>query len=331
MKKAAYWTKAESGSIKCELCPNYCLIRQGNSGSCGVRTNRDGVLYADGYGKVSSSQVDPIEKKPLYHFRPGTDIFSIGGWGCNLHCSFCQNWSISQEFREGSESFSPDQVVSAAERSGTDSIAYTYNEPFISMEFVRECSDLARRRGMKNVAVTNGYVSTEALADAIEAIDAFNVDVKSMEDGFYKRNCGGKLQSVLEFCKAVRACGKHLEITNLVIPGENDSDELLLALVDWIAEELGEDVPLHFSAYRPQYKMSNPSTDPAILNRAHELASGKLNYVYLGNVISDVGQNTVCRKCGSCLISRSGYATVIAGIKDGACTACGSEATGFCW
>ncbi len=331
MRTAQYWKNCGDDAVRCELCPNYCVIRNGHGGSCGVRYNRDGTLYADGYGRISSSNVDPIEKKPLYHFRPGTDIFSVGGWGCNLHCSFCQNWSISQDFIRDGAAYSPEQIVAGAERAGTSAVAYTYNEPLISVEFVLACSALARERGLQNVAVTNGYVSSEAREEIVGAIDAFNVDIKSMDDDFYRRNCGGKLRPILEFCESVRGAGKHLEITNLIIPGENDSPATITELVDWIADSLGSDVPLHFSAYRPQYKMTNKATDVSVLRRAHDAAACKLHYVYLGNVVTSCGQDTACPGCGECVISRTGYATTVSGVVDETCRFCGIRLPGFCW
>jgi len=317
--------------VECGLCPNGCVIGPGGIGSCRVRTNRGGVLYADSFGVVSSSQVDPIEKKPLYHFWPGTEIFSVGGWGCNLHCSFCQNWSISQEFNAEKQVFSPHEVVDAAILSGAPSIAYTYNEPLISLEFVRECAMIGREKGLNSVAVTNGYVSEESGRDAIEVIDAFNIDIKGMSEMFYSRNCSGRLAPVLDFCCMVKASGRHLELTNLVIPGENDRYSELEELVRWVVNNLGRDVPVHFSAYRPQYKMTNPATGTDVLNRAFDIARNHLDYVYLGNVLMERGQNSLCPQCQACLIKRHGYSIAVVGVNRGKCIKCGFLLEGFLW
>jgi len=331
MKPAGYWEQKEGQTVQCMLCPNMCGLAAGQTGSCGVRTNRSGVLYAESYGLISSSHVDPIEKKPLYHFCPGTDIFSIGGCGCNLHCSFCQNWSISQEFMRSSDAFTPEQIVSAAQRTGTGAIAYTYNEPLIGLEFVLECAMLARERGLRNVAVTNGYVRGRAAEDAVASIDAFNVDIKSMDDKFYSKNCSGHIKPVLEFCQMVREAAKHLEITNLVIPGENDDDDALRRLSVWIAEHLGPETPLHLSAYRPQFKMKNPATELGILLHAYEIAKDSLEYVYLGNVACETGQDTLCPKCGELIVKRRGYSTSVIGVEKGCCSSCGHALRCFAW
>ena len=332
MKVAQYWVKSGDGEfVQCGLCPHGCRIAPGASGRCRIRANRAGVLYAEGYGVISSSHVDPIEKKPLYNFCPGTDIFSIGGWGCNFSCSFCQNWSISQDFTAGKKVCAPADIVRAAMESGSGAIAYTYNEPLISMEFVLECASLASDRGLKNVAVTNGYVCEGAGRDAVDALDAFNVDIKSMDDAFYRRNCGGALAPILDFCRMIKQRGKHLEVTNLVIPGENDGEESIAALAQWVACELGRDVPVHFSAYRPEYKMENPATESGVMNRAYEVARKHLDYVYLGNVMTQHGQDSLCPQCGELLVERTGYMTKITGVRDGVCAQCGSILNGFVW
>lgn len=332
MKQASYWSHEEQGgSVVCRLCPNFCRIGESETGICRVRRNIGGVLFAEGYGKVSSMNIDPVEKKPLYHYLPGTDIFSIGGWGCNFRCLFCQNWSISQEFHDQGDTLSPEHIVKAAETHGTPSIAYTYNEPLIGLEFVVDCAHLARERGIRNVAVTNGYISKEAGADAIEAIDAFNVDIKSIDAGFYRRNCGGALEPVLDFCRAVMDAGRHIEITNLVIPGENDGGAEVERLAEWVAANLGRHVPLHLSAYRPMYKMSNPATDEQILKTAFKLAGSHLDYVYLGNLGALEGSKTMCPDCYTIVIERNGYRVSLNNIKDGSCSQCGKLLSGFVW
>ena len=331
MRRAEYTEDLGGGAVLCALCPNACRVNAGESGRCRVRTNRDGVLYADGYGIISSSHVDPIEKKPLYHYYPGSNIFSIGGWGCNLGCTFCQNWSISQEAAVGGAVRTPRDIIDAALDAGSSAIAYTYNEPLISIEFVGECAVLAREVGLRNVAVTNGYISAEPGRAATEMIDAFNIDIKSMDDAFYRRNCGAALEPVLSFCHMVSESGRHIEITNLVIPGENDSISGFRALAEWVSVNLGRHVPLHFSAYRPEYRMNNPATDVDVLRSAYETAREYLDHVYLGNVITEYGQDSFCPRCAARLIVRSGYATEIDGVRKGACASCGCELKGFCW
>ncbi len=277
---------------------------------------------AASYGLISSAQVDPIEKKPLYHFYPGEEIFSIGGWGCNFACVFCQNWTISQQVIEGHRSYTPEEIIAKAQQAGGIGIAYTYNEPLVSFEFVRDCAVLGRQAGLKNVLVTNGFVNTEPAAELLPLIDALNIDVKSMDDAFYAKKCRGHVQPVLDLAVQASSAGCHVEITNLIIPGLNDDDALVTALSEWIASVLGPHTPLHLSAYRPQFKLEVPATKEAQLVRVHELALKHLDYVYLGNVLSGTGQNTVCPGCGATLISRQGYRTRLVGIDDGVCASC---------
>lgn len=332
MKKARYWDAQQDGSgVHCGLCSHMCRIKEGEAGLCGVRRNQGGILYAAGYGVLSSSHLDPVEKKPLYHFLPGSSTFSIGGWGCNFRCVFCQNWTISQRFADNDKVFKPSEVVDAAVRAEAPSISYTYNEPLIGMEFVADCAVLARERGLRNVAVTNGYLRGAALNDASSLIDAFNVDIKSMDDSFYRRHCGGRLDPVLKFCEEVKKAGRHLEITNLVIPLENDRPELFERLAAWVSVNLGRDVPLHFSAYHPEYRMHNPPTPEAVLAGALAAASNYLDYVYIGNVHSERGRDSICRNCGNVLISRSGYSASISGVVSGRCRGCSLDLPGFVW
>jgi len=282
-----------------------------------------GELKAIGYGLISSAAVDPIEKKPLYHFLPGSRIFSIGGWGCNLSCVFCQNWSISQRVEESGSPLAPDDVVAQAVGAGSAGIAYTYNEPLINFEFVEACTQLARARGLVNVLVTNGYVRPEPAALLLPLIDALNIDVKSMQDSFYRKRCGGTLDPVLRFAEQAADAGCHVEITNLLIPTLNDCRADIEALADWVAKSLGETTPLHLSAYRPQFKMEIPSTPAAALTEAFRTCRRRLPYVYIGNMMTDHGQDTLCPECGHVLVARSGYATRVEGIHEGCCMSCG--------
>lgn len=325
MTRAKFWSRGETGEVRCDLCPHACRIREGQTGRCGVRRMDGGELTAAGYGLVSSAAVDPIEKKPLYHFLPGSRIFSIGGWGCNLSCAFCQNWGISQRVEESGARQAPLDVVARTIETGCVGIAYTYNEPLINFEFVEACAHLARARGLVNVLVTNGYVQREPAAVLLPAVDALNIDVKCMQDDFYRKRCGGTLDPVLRF--AEQAVGEvcHVEITNLLIPTLNDAPSDMVALADWVAKALGDKTPLHLSAYRPQFKMQIPSTPATTLTKAFRTCRERLPYVYMGNVRTDEGQDTLCPGCGQVLVARSGYATRIEGIAGGACTSCGRD------
>lgn len=324
MKEALFYERLEGGKVHCLLCPQDCTIADGKRGFCKVRRNVDGVLYSEIYNRVMASGMDPIEKKPLYHFHPGAMIYSLGTRGCNQHCDFCQNWHMLQPDASTGEMTAQEAVKEALSR-GSIGIAYTYNEPTIWFEFVLECSRLARESGLVNVLVTNGSVNAEPFAQLAPFIDAMNIDIKSMDPDFYRRICKSKLEPVLATCRSAKAAGIHVEITNLVIPTLNDSDELFGKLVDFVAG-LGPEVPLHFSAYFPSYKMTIEPTPLSALLRAREIAREKLHYVYLGNVATTDGSNTHCPQCGNLLISRRGYGTTIAGIEDGNCGKCGRKA-----
>jgi pyruvate formate lyase activating enzyme len=321
--KAEHWHRDDDGRVHCDLCPHRCTIAEGKTGRCHVRRVEGGVLMAASYGRVSSLNMDPIEKKPLYHFHPGSMIFSVGGWGCNLRCRFCQNWTISQQLVESGPAVMPEQLVRKAVDSGSTGIAYTYNEPLIAFEFVRDCALVAREAGLHNVLVTNGLINPAPAAELLPLVDAANMDLKSMDDSFYREECGGRVAPVRQFAEQVHAAGVHLEITNLVIPGLNDTDETLAALAAWIADHLGEEIPLHLSAYHPQYEMTRPATDVDTLVHAGALCRERLSYVYLGNVMTRDGCDTACPGCDSVLIRRSGYRTQVAGLDpDGLCRAC---------
>ena len=323
---AEHWFRREDGRVECRLCPHHCVLRNGQAGLCQVRQAQDDVLVAAGYGHISSAHVDPIEKKPLYHFHPGAPIFSIGGWGCNFACAFCQNWSISQAARLEGDVLSPAVTVNEALRSGCHLLAYTYNEPLVGFEFVRDCSRLAREAGVKNVLVTNGYVEPAPAAELLPLVDALNVDIKSMDETFYRKQCRGTLAPVLAFCRQAAQAGCHIEITNLVIPTLNDTDELLERLAVWTAEQLGALTPLHLSAYHPDYRSQEDATPLETLERAFDICGQHLKYVYLGNVRGGRGQDTACPGCGRTLIVRSGYRTALRGLRGGACEQCGRKA-----
>ena len=320
--KAEYW-RAVSGRVQCELCPRACLIADGSTGACRVRRVRDGKLVAQGYGQISSISMDPIEKKPLYHFVPGSRILSVGGWGCNLSCQFCQNWSISQKFEPGEVPQHPESVVAKAIQHGSVGLAYTYNEPIVGFEFVRDCSHLAREAGLANVLVTNGFINPEPATELLPLIDALNIDIKSMDDDFYRKYCSGRLTPVLDFAIQAREAGCHVEITNLLIPDHNDSDTDVSKLARWISNNLGANTPLHISAYTPRYRLGAAPTSEEIMNRALDLCREMLCFVYLGNNMSAQGRNTNCQQCGVELLTRNGFRSTIKGVVSGKCEACG--------
>jgi len=282
------------------------------------------MLVADSYSEVISVAVDPIEKKPLYHFFPGETVLSIGPRGCNFSCSFCQNWQISQE-NGRTLHITPETLVGEALNAGCIGIAYTYTEPIVAFEFVRDTAKIARRQGLKNVLVSNGFVMPEPLAKLLEVIDAINIDLKSMDDEFYRQVCRGRLDPVLDTIRAVAKSSVHLEITNLLIPGYNDSDEQLQKIVDFVAS-IDERIPVHFSGYYPAYQFDAPPTPVETLARAHEIAKNKLNYIYAGNRPTSWGRDTHCPHCGNLLISRSMFASSSAGISPaGLCARCGES------
>ncbi|MFA5143361.1 MAG: AmmeMemoRadiSam system radical SAM enzyme [Candidatus Omnitrophota bacterium] len=283
MREALYYEKLDIKKVRCHLCPYNCVISDSGRGACGVRVNKDGTLYTEVYDKTTGIALDPIEKKPLYRYHPGEYILSLGTRGCNLHCEFCQNWHISQEIDTPTQSITSSQVIDKAKSLGSFGIAYTYNEPFIWYEFVLETARLAAKNGLKNVLVTNGYVNMGPLEGMLPYIDAMNIDLKSFDDKFYTKVCKGSLKPVLEVIKrSHRSC--HIELTNLIIPSLNDSEDTIRKMVDWIYGNLGPEAPLHLSRYFPCYKMSLPSTPIGTLKKAAEIAKAKLKYVYIGNV-----------------------------------------------
>jgi pyruvate formate lyase activating enzyme len=329
MKEASFYTK-QNGKVQCLLCPDKCLISDGNYGSCRVRKNENRKLYSMNYEQVCSLHFDPIEKKPLYHFYPGKTIFSVGSVGCNLHCKFCQNWEISQS---GVEEFgylktaSPQKIVDLAlERKDNFGIAYTYNEPTVWFEYMFDIAVLASESGLKNVMVTNGFINPEPLDQLLPYMDAFSVDLKAFSEDFYKKFTSSKLEPVLQTLIKLKQSGKHFEVTNLVITDTNDNPKEFKKMIEWIRNELGEDIVLHISRYFPTYKMTKPPTSELTLQKFFEIASKKLNYVYLGNVRSGKGQDTICKNCRVKVIERNGYYTSVSSLTDqGRCTNCGEQ------
>jgi len=319
---AAWWRPLPNGQVACDLCPIGCRLREGQTGPCGTRANRGGRMEPLQYGRIVSAAVDPMEKKPLYHFHPGQPILSVAAPGCNLHCAFCQNWSISQEHEAPTRPASPGDVVALARREGSLAVAYTYSEPLVWYEFVRDTARAARAAGLLNVVVSNGYLCAEPLAELLPLLDAANIDLKSMDDRFYRRICKARLEPVLAAIRQIHAAGVHLELTNLVIPGHNDAPEQIDRLVDFVAG-VDPGIPLHFSAYHPAWKLDAPATPQATLERAYGQAKRKLKHVYLGNTASGLGRDTLCPACGAVVISRRGFRAQVR-LRDGRCPACGA-------
>ena len=322
MKTARWWHQLDDGRIRCDLCPHVCTLAEGATGMCRVRQARDGALQALAYGRLTSVSMDPVEKKPLHHFFPGRRILSIGGWGCNLACSFCQNWSISQRMEADGEATEPAQVVAMAEAQHSFGIAYTYNEPLVGLEYVLDCSRIARERGLKNVLVTNGYVRSEPASEALAVTDAINLDIKSMDPAFYRSLCKGTLDPVLDFARQAVAAACRIEVTCLLIPGHNDGSEQVGRLAAWIKDNLGVAVPLHLSAYFPNYRMDVPPTEFGALEAAYRCARELLPYVYVGNMPGTGWSDTHCPGCGSVLVHRRGYEVALDGISDKRCGRC---------
>jgi len=322
MKEAAYYEKLGSDRVRCHLCPQECKIADGRRGFCHARSNVEGVLYSDIYEHILALNLDPIEKKPLYHFHPGSRILSIGTRGCNQRCDFCQNWELVASDAPGTY-ITSDEVAAMAGRGGSIGVAYTYNEPMTWYEFVAECAGKVRSRGLKNVLVTNGYVNPGPLEELLPLVDAMNIDIKSMDPEFYRKICRSSLEPVLATCERVSGdC--HVEITNLVIPGYNDSDEMISRLVDFVSG-LGGSTPLHFSAYYPCHRMTAPPTPPETLARARGIALERLDYVYIGNVASTDAGTSRCHRCGETVVERDGYLTRPVGLDGDSCSACGAD------
>ena len=318
---AAHW-RTEGGSVRCELCPHRCLLSEGKQGICGVRENRDGRLFALTYGKVAAVQVDPVEKKPLFHFYPGKSILSVGSAGCNFRCGFCQNYHLVEKSVPLTSVPIPD-LVRAARREGAIGISYTYNEPLIWFEFVVDCAREFRKAGMTNVLVTNGYVSPEPLAEILPLVDAMNIDLKSMDAAFYRKICGGELAPVLDTIRE-SAKATHVEITTLLVTGENDSEEAVRAVVDFVAG-VDPEIPLHLSRYMPMYRFTAPSTPPERLAAALRIARERLPYVYVGNYPLQGGEDTVCPACGGTVVRRNRYRTDASGLSGTRCASCSAS------
>lgn len=321
IRPAAYGETLENGKVACHLCPAECRLNEGKAGICGCRLNKGGELVTENYGELVTIGVDPIEKKPLYHFYPAKDILSTGANGCNFGCLHCQNWAISQK-KVPTRQCTPEQLVETASESGSIGVAFTYTEPMIWYEYIMDCAPLLRKAGLKVVLVSNGYINADPLKTLLPVIDAVNVDLKGMRAEFYRTVCKGKLEPILNNIRTIAQSDVHLEVTNLIIPEKNDSDEDINKLVDYLAS-VSVMIPLHLSAYRPDYKMKTEATTTQTLLRARQIAAARLKYVYLGNVHLSEGSDTHCPQCAGLLIRRNGYVAVVEGLEEGNCRQCG--------
>jgi pyruvate formate lyase activating enzyme len=309
------------------LCPHYCKLTEGKTGICGVRKNTGEKIELMTYGILSGYSLDPVEKKPLYHFFPGYNILSAGSYGCNMRCDFCQNYTISQKKPERmSGETTPDKIVKDALVSKKNiGIAFTYNEPIVWIEFMRDVAIKAKSEGLHTVIVSNGYVNSEPLNEIIQFTDAFNIDLKAFNNNFYRKLTGADIEPVKNSLRQIAKSGRHLEITTLIIPGQNDNETEMFLQTEWIADELGKQVPFHLSRYFPMYRRNDPATSQETLNRLFDIAAENLDYVYMGNTSSERGQDTSCPECGTIVTKRSGYKTGLLNLNsDGKCTCCGT-------
>jgi pyruvate formate lyase activating enzyme len=328
-----YWYPLDDGRIFCDLCPRACKLHEGQRGFCFVRQNVGGQMVLTTYGRSSGFCIDPIEKKPLNHFYPGTSVLSFGTAGCNLGCKFCQNWNISKasEWDRLADRAGPDAIAEAAVKHGCTSVAFTYNDPVIFAEYAIDVAKSCHERGIKTVAVTAGYITDNARPEFFAAMDAANVDLKAFSEAFYHKLTFSHIQPVLDTLRYLaHETDVWFEVTTLLIPGKNDSDDEIARECDWLVENLGPEIPVHFSAFHPDFKMMDvPPTPPSVLRRARDLARARgLSHVYTGNVSDRDGQSTYCAGCSALLIERDWYSLGRYEIKDGACRACGRKVAG---
>lgn len=326
MRKEAILYEKVGKALNCKICERRCIISGGKTGFCEMRENKDGKIYSLNYAAASSVGVDPIEKKPLFHFYPGTSVFSIGSVGCNFRCRHCQNWGISQTQLEKipTREILPEDAISLTKEYGCKSIAWTYNEPTMWFEYTLDSAKLAKTSGIKTIYVTNGYMTEESFDEIKSYLDAANIDLKGMSEKFYSELCEAQLQPVLDNIVRMHDAKIHIEITNLMIPKYNDSDEDITALVDFMVDEVGVEVPLHFTRFFPQYKLTEvPPTEVKLLEKAQRIAKDAgMKYVYIGNVPSAGGENTYCPECGELIIERDGFEVVSNREKMQECPTC---------
>ncbi len=333
LKEALFYKKLDGNTVQCQLCPRRCTLPDKARGFCRVRENRGGTLYSLCYGKLVAVHIDPIEKKPLFHFLPSTTAFSIATAGCNLRCKFCQNWEISQAKPEEVDFvyMEPEELVAKAKASGAPTIAFTYTEPTVFYEYMLETAKLAKAQGLRTMMHSAGYINEGPLKELAKYLDAANVDLKGFSDDYYSKMSEATLEPVLATLKVLKGSGVHLEITNLVLAGYNDDEASLKKMCLWIKENLGADIPLHFSRAFPMYQLTsiNP-TSPEVLEKARRIAmEAGLKYVYIGNLAGNPAENTYCPRCKKLLIERKGYFVVQNNIEDGKCKYCGEKIEGI--
>jgi len=329
---AMWFDRLEDNMVRCQLCPRECVVADVERGYCGVRENQGGDYKTLVYGALCSANIDPIEKKPLYHYLPGTTAFSVATAGCNIECKFCQNWEISQVRPEqlSSYEFTPGELVDIARSRRTPTIAYTYSEPVVFSEYVHDTAALGRERGVGSVMISNGYILEDPLRELCRYLTGVKIDLKAFTEDFYQQHCAAKLEPVLETLEVLADIGIHKEIVVLVIPTLNDSETEIRSMARWIVEHLGTDVPVHFTRFHPVYRMTNlPPTPVSTLERARSTAmDAGLDYVYLGNVAFHAGGHTYCPSCGELLIRRVGYNVDVVALTDGKCKRCGTAIPG---
>lgn len=334
VREAAFYKKLDQLKVECHLCPRHCVVSNQESGWCGVRTNNQGTYQTHVFGRPVTIHNDPIEKKPLFHFRPGSEALSISTAGCNFECQFCQNWEISQFRPEQVPArygfVGPERLVSAAKRAGSRSIAFTYGEPVIFFEYMLAVASYSKQAGVPGVMISNGYIEPEPMKQLCEVLGAVKVDFKAFSDPFYKRWCRGTLDPVLKTMKLVHDQGTWLEMVHLTIPTLNDAADETKALCDWVLKNLGPDVPLHFTRFYPTYKLTNlPNTPPETLEKQYRIAKAAgVHYSYVGNLPGHEGENTYCHKCGKIVIRRIGFTVLENKLKDGKCPNCGQAIPG---
>lgn len=334
MQRAQLWKTLDEKTVHCLLCSHFCRIPDGERGRCGVRENHGGTLYTLVYDHIAALNLDPVEKKPLFHFYPGTSTLSFGTMGCNLNCSFCQNYSLSMTPKDGGEvrgqKISPEEMVDAALASKAASISYTYSEPTIFFEIMKETAVIAHKKGLKNIMVSNGFMSPQCLEELEGLIDAANIDLKAYTEEFYTERCGAKLKPVLDNIKRIHTMGWWLELTTLVIPGLNDSEEELAKIARFIAEDVSPEVPWHVSRFHPTYKLTDrPPTPVATLETAWKVGKeAGLHYVYVGNMPGHDGERTLCPACGDVVLNRTGFSTSKKMLTAGSCASCNAPVAG---
>lgn len=330
MKKATYFGVTDAGTVQCQLCPHACIIAEGARGICSSFENRQSILYAMRYGKVAAAAVDPIEKKPLFHFLPGSSIFSVAQQGCNFRCQWCQNHLLSQSVDDGGDYVTPEDLVRVCLTRNHTAIAFTYSEPLLWIDYIRDFAEVIKNTTpeFSIVMVTNGFVNPKPLHDILPFIDAWNVDIKSMNNEVYRRYIGGELAAVLRSVKDIAHEGSHLEITNLLIPGINDSYEETRSLSEWIKNECGESIPLHITRYHPSYLCTVPEPPVSTIENAYEIAREHLSFVYAGNISHSDHEHTYCPSCGTMLIERTYHEVHIRNLKNNVCGVCAAAIYG---